>query len=486
MADHVRSPSPNPSSLCLFLCPMHLCHGWRQYRYITRYLFVFALACSLLFTLCLHLQFERTTNKPKVPLLGHDSHAYPPLHLFIPVNQPSLLFCKSLASAIINTYPPPILINFNTTYAKPKLAHGAKLAGMAEYLRNPRQLGPGTEKTTWETDLVLFADGFDIWYQLPSDVLIRRYTYFRTNVKGSGWTSKAPAPAPVIFGADKRCWPNKSNSPPCKLAPESCLPKDAYGADTTDKVIGKSSYKRFRPRYLNSGTVLGEWASMREVYVKAAKEAADRVRIGKEVLSDQGVLADVWGEDLERDELNRKRTGTDEGSVRDNVRSMGIVLDYESRLFQTMTHSHDDVKWNMVNTHPTAGDRDMDLSSDIYTAPLPPVLQLATNLVSNTIAALVHFNGPKFPLGSEKKPGWWGRMWWFNLFPEVTDIIGRGRVAKMFFEGRIERARGADAGVAGAGVGQVGGVWTDKGEWIEWEEICGKWDFVGTGGVWGI
>ncbi|KAF8418605.1 hypothetical protein EV426DRAFT_513501, partial [Tirmania nivea] len=338
------------------------------------------------------------------------------LHLFIPVNQPGLLFCKSLASAIINTYPPPILINFNTTYAKPKLAHGAKLAGMAEYLRNPPHGGPGVGKQptgNWETDLVLFADGFDIWYQLPADVLIRRYAHFRTNVKGSGWTSSAPAPAPVIFGADKQCWPNKSDSPPCKLAPESTLPKDAYGVDTTDKVIGDSGYKKFRPRFLNSGTVFGEWGSMREVYGKAANKAADRVKAGTEVLSDQGVLADVWGEDLERDELNQKLAAIGEDSVRDNVRGMGMIMDYESRLFQTMTHSHDDVKWNMVNATPAAADWGFDLSSNLYPAPLAPALQLATNLVTNNIATLVHFNGPKFPLGSEEEPGWFGRMWWF-------------------------------------------------------------------------
>jgi len=357
---------------------------------------------------------------------------------------------------------------------------------MAEYLRVPPKTGPGIGKKpagNWETDLVLFADGFDIWYQLPADVLIRRYAHFHTNVKGSGWTSGTPAPAPIIFGADKQCWPNTSDSPPCKLAPESTLPNDAYGADTTDKVIGDSGYKKFRPRYLNAGTVFGEWGSMMEVYSKAAKKAADRMRAGEEVLSDQGVLADVWGEDLVLDELNKQKPATGgEGSVR----GMGMVMDYESRLYQTMTHSHDDVKWNMVNTTPTAGDRDMDLSSNLYPAPLPPVLQLATNLVSNTIAALVHFNGPKFPLGSEDKPGWWGRMWWFNLFPEVTDVKGKGRTAKMFFERHIERVRSAGAGVASAGLGQVGGVWTDQGEWMEWEEICGKWDFVGTGGVWGI
>ena len=117
----------------------------------------------------------------------------------------------------------------------------------------------------------------------------------RTNKKGSGWTSSAPAPAPVIFGADKQCWPDQSHSPPCKLAPESTLPKNAYGTHTTDEIIRGSGYKKFRPRLLNSGAVIGEWGSMREVYGKAARQVADRVKTGAKVLSDQGVWLTFGG-----------------------------------------------------------------------------------------------------------------------------------------------------------------------------------------------
>ena len=67
-------------------------------------------------------------------------------------------------------------------------------------------------------------------------------------------------------------------------------------------------------------------------------------------------MADVWGDNLERGKLNKERAATGEGNVCDIVRGMGMVVDHESRLFQTMTHSHDDVKWNMVNTTSTAGD----------------------------------------------------------------------------------------------------------------------------------
>jgi len=117
-------------------------------------------------------------------------------------------------------------------------------------------------------------------------------------------------------------------------------------------------------------------------------------------------------------------------------------VDHESRLFQTMTHSHDDVKWNMVNTTSTAGGWGFNLSGSLYPAMLPPALARATNLVSNNVAALVHFNGPKFPLGDEEKPGW---MWLFHLFPEVTDVNRRCQTGKKSFGRHIEMVRGAEA-----------------------------------------
>ena len=46
-------------------------------------------------------------------------------------------------------------------------------------------------------------------------------------------------------------------------------------------------------------------------------------------------------------------------------------------------------------------------------------------------------------------------MWWLNLFPKVTDVMGH---TGKFSERHIEMVRGAEAG---AGVWGVGGVWAD-------------------------
>ena len=261
-----------------------------------------------------------------------------------------------------------------------------------------------------------------------------------------------------------------------------------YGVNQTDN--DPAGY-RVRPRYLNSGTVLGGWREVRKVY-----ERAKKVGEGKrgKVWSDQGVLAEVWGGEVER--KMRESTDEKESRERDGGKGLGIVMDYESELFMTMTHAHGDLKWGRVNITTS-----VDINSDLYLARthLPALLPnqlelfLAQNIISNSTPALLHFNGMKFPLGNNKDTGWWDRMWWFNLPSKVMSNEDRGRTAKQLFERHVEMVRRWGDGVdynndkveAKAGR-KYGGVWTDKGVWMEWGEVCGEWDFVGRGGVWGV
>ncbi|KAF8421370.1 hypothetical protein EV426DRAFT_509622, partial [Tirmania nivea] len=311
---------------------------------------------------------------------GNSSNS-PRLHLLIPVTGPSLLFCKSFASAILNSYPPPILINFNSTFSNPAFARGAKLAGIADYLSDPLLPPTSPNPIDIDSDVVLITDGFDVWFQLPPPLLLHRYiAHF--------------PPGAVVFGADKLCWPNTASSAACRLPPESTLPNDVYGVNQTDNDPG--GY-RVRPRYLNSGTVLGGWRGVREIYKRAKELGEGR---GGKVWSDQGVLAEVWGGELEREQMKESE--------------LAMVMDYESRLFMTMTHAHEDLQWEIVNITTSA-----DINSDLYLTRthLPTLLHnelfLAKNIISNSTPALLHFNGMKFPLGNNKDAGWWNRMWWF-------------------------------------------------------------------------
>lgn len=437
----------------------------RQLRSCNRHAIFIPLACCLVLTIHLFINlrnggFGTGITKMALPRA---------LHLLIPLTSPSLLFCKSLASSILSGYPPPILINFNVTYSKPALARGAKILGIASYLQEP--------VLPYETsDLVLIADGFDIWYQLPPDILSHRY--FESFPSHS-----------VVFGADKLCWPNPPDSPPCRLAPQSTLPKDSYGPET-DK--DSSGYK-VRPRFLNSGTVLGEWTSVENVYSRGAEIARSK---GEGLHSDQGVLAEVWGEELVQ-VLEDPNRGRDTQITDGDKYNITMVMDYESLLFMTMTHSHDDLIWGWKNV--TDNPNTESRYSGLPINSSPPTLStsadindqrlwLATNSISQHTPVLLHFNGWKFPLGDENSAGWWDRMWWFHPpGPESSISTEVQQMAKDIFVAHIAAVRAGDIDTPGWALfdGKFGGAWADSGQWLDWSELCGESDFIGKGGVWG-
>ncbi|KAI5797531.1 hypothetical protein DFH27DRAFT_625985 [Peziza echinospora] len=431
----------------------------------------------------------------------------PQLHLLIPLTTPNLRFCKSLASAILNNYPPPILINFNATYSNPALARGGKLRGISNYLRagagkgqqahhshHNQQNVNGIQWSIRKTeDYVLIVDGFDVWFQLPPSVLLTRFLH----------SQKATSPrTKVLFGADKACWPNAKSSDACTLAPESPLPKDVYGSNTDrdprDYLI--------RPRWLNSGTIIGTWSDVGKVYEDAVQRISTRT---SGVWSDQGVLADVWGAQQRR----RKDRGMTTSQIEMDPMDYGIAVDGGSELFMTMTHSHKDLTWldiqHQINDSNIIGSASPSLEQAIpelqqmnkdaqheqrrrLVSTYPwlsangqsreNTLHLARNIIANTTPPVLHFNGEKFPL--EK---WWGRMWWFHLASESK--------AGMMMKKHIEKVRGYLAGSRRPEDGSeiekdlvklsFGGAWTDQGEWLDWddEQLCGPFDKE-EGGIW--
>ena len=90
--------------------------------------------------------------------------------LLVPATSSNPDLCKLLLSAQILKYPTPILINYGATeFEDPYVQHLAKVEGILKYLDN---LGASGE---FGEDLVLVVDGYDLWFQLPAEVLLRRY-----------------------------------------------------------------------------------------------------------------------------------------------------------------------------------------------------------------------------------------------------------------------------------------------------------------------
>ncbi|KAK7207827.1 hypothetical protein BZA70DRAFT_26920 [Myxozyma melibiosi] len=324
------------------------------------------------------------------------------VHMLTPSTTINQLVCKSLFSSALNNYPHPILINFEHKVRDEFEAHFLKLTSIHEYLDSD---------DVEEDDLVLIFDAFDVWYQLDFQILINRYYEMQAKEEANKGADYAES---AVFGADKGCWPNAPTSDACTKVPQSTLADDVYGPGTDKSAMGF----RNRPRWLNSGTIMGPVPVVREVFNRAVKATHNAFN------SDQFVLAEIWAQF-----------------------DLPIILDYESYLFQTLTHSHSDVVFlyqeqiepGQVISGPVVDPLTKDKSTDggrtnsnpidsfnvLDNTPLAltPFLNgtrrqrmwrlsnhhTAWNRVSGNVPAILHLNGDKSCLNT-----WWHKMWWVH------------------------------------------------------------------------
>ena len=464
----------------------------------------------------------------------------PSFHLLIPASEPNPDLCKTLLSSFLLDYPPPTLINFGKVFSGEgeNGSHAGKIRGVYEYLKDQKQVS--------DDDLVLITDGYDAWFQLPPEVMIRRYHILIREVnerlqRKYGMITHEPREhgstatvqkyvQNIVFGADKLCWPNAAEDAACAAVPPSTIATNVYGAGTDQDPEGFQN----RPRYLNSGTIIGPVADIRVMYEWAFKKAEAQHRSG---LGDQFVFAEIFGEqEFQREAMRRSSQGAggrwldwlaeslgnsvSPFSANKTINSLsstpgqryefGIGLDYESRLFQTMTHSTSDIEFLYYNdsrllshiqeTHRPSNLHPLLLTADIarvkspmsisgnksedftggflfplsYTLDMLPdkltweEVPLATNLFAPSIPPLLHFNGDKSLLST-----WWPSMW---FYPYSRALLRR----------YIRSTQGPAAAQAADTGGQdwwdmrggKGGVWTDKETWMDWGDICNNTEAI--------
>ncbi|KAI4089456.1 MAG: hypothetical protein LQ344_005370 [Seirophora lacunosa] len=462
----------------------------------------------------------------------------PSFHLLVPATESNSNLCKTLLSSFVLAYPPPTLINYGKKFdgdSWDKGTHTGKIRGVYDYLSNKDKVA--------DDDMVLVIDGYDIWFQLPPVIMIKRYHQLVHEAtvrlrRRYGTEPKEPEGAEtrtevaakysqsVVFGADKLCWPNSVDDPACAAIPYSTLPKDAYGPLTDTDSEGFLN----RPRFLNSGTVMGPVKDVRAIYEVAVRKVEEENR---GTIGDQFVFAEIFGEQEYQRETQRQSTqgaggrwyewlsnalGASDSLLAANqtIKNMtvvpgrryefGIGLDYESKMFQTMTHSANDVEFityndtalfpGIIEKHPNLKQTPFALPVDIqkahgpfwYSSPgnhslepkdslllphsdylddLPERIDwydapLATNLYSPSVPTLLHINGDKAPLND-----WWPSMWYH---PYSRALVRR-------YIRSTQTRKAAQAAAAGGQTwwdmrGGRGGVWTDNAEWKSWNEVC--------------
>ncbi|GAB7344083.1 hypothetical protein MBLNU457_1990t1 [Dothideomycetes sp. NU457] len=192
------------------------------------------------------------------------------LHFLLPASNRDINLCKTLLTTTVLDYPVPTLTAWEETYDTGYLlgggSHVAKISKVLEYLN--------TIPTTEDDDLVLIADAYDIWFQLPKDVLVSRYRDMITfgndqiHTRLGSSASKQGISAQIVFAAGKRCAPNQPHTIACYPLPDSPIDDNIYGGNT-DTIMGWNKYSSNKQRYLNSGYIIGPIGHVKKMFVKA-------------------------------------------------------------------------------------------------------------------------------------------------------------------------------------------------------------------------
>ncbi|KAF2159229.1 hypothetical protein M409DRAFT_71216 [Zasmidium cellare ATCC 36951] len=456
------------------------------------------------------------------------------LHLLIPASAPDPNFCKAVLSAGILGYPAPVIIDVDEGS---DAGLYTKLSGVKNYLKKL--------DTSHDEDLVLLVDGYDIFMQSRPQTLIDRY--FGINVNADeriatqlkGAAEDNDIRQEIIFGAQKRCWPWSETDPACYAMPPSSLPKDIYGPNT-DTDIGNelNPYIKFRPRYLNSGVVLGSVRAMKKLF----SQALEILQYEANMLSDQHIFShilgdqELWREAIRRDSLsgheklldtikdfvpNTKFNTTHLDLVRikaamrkEKSYEFHIGLDYASELGLSTVFAEDETAWltwsntnqllqadQTLNITPSASQL-QNLSTDISTT-LPPFwtfnvekslqrwkpwtdIPLFTNIPTGVVPAIIHHNAHRE--GREAlRHTWWPETWFYTSARILYDAWVYEPLAPIAFSG------GRDWWPAEKWKGGAKN-WTRKADGMKWEEqwvrfesVCGEFheEVFGDGrGVW--
>ncbi|CAL3963293.1 unnamed protein product [Diplocarpon coronariae] len=438
----------------------------------------------------------------------------PKFHLLVPAHKATANLCRTLLSASVLGYPPPIMINYRgpIDYERPGV----------DVIRSTFSFLTGKEAHI--DDLVLVVEE-DAWFQLPPEVMINRF--FQGNrdasaqlldkygrLKNSNGTRIPKYQRPqrynqtVLFASMKQC-SNEPGDPACHSVPHSPLPANVCGPETDINPDRKHNCAR----YMSSSMIMGRVADLRPIY-KRASEMLEFEDVGKK--GSQYVFSQIFGEQEYVRTLSRSTSGSLPAwwiwlsalfskaadppisalSIPLNAEQnyeFGIGLDYTSSIFQDMKDSTEDVQV-VTFDHDARFNRPIRLPSDLLAAPLPYSLNQAVESPSNTNLPLTELDDvpplnttwSAVPLAantiiasssvpaslafrgsdSNKLEDSWAKMWFHNSSRALL---------RQYIRTPNNPLKGGDDSWWDARRGK-GGVWTDRGEWLGWKGVCSAFD----------
>ncbi|KAJ4290817.1 hypothetical protein N0V90_010012 [Kalmusia sp. IMI 367209] len=363
-------------------------------------------------------------------------------------NDPNV--CRLLLSAAVLSYPPAVLLDWHGEGEYNAADdHLAKIRGPLRYF--------DTLPASSDDDLILLVDGYDVVFQLGPDVLLQRYheTIKASNALleeqyGAEHVKKYGTYNTILYGPDVLCYPIDFRRPACWLVPEPTLPHDAFGPET-DK-----NMEHTRPRWLNSGTMLGPIRDVRTLFQATMDKVSktwDPDFYGRN--SDQMYLADVWAEQeyVRMTSTGKNATFPLPDAVPDDVKpniwmpdikdkkkaEQHVGIDYQSRMFQTVAGYYDILRWDTFTQARIFNDSvgapyTLSLPDDIIRSKAPyralnkwgwgnawlkrrswKDVSLGINTVTRNVFPIIHFTGEK-----HYRDKWWERMW---FFPQAKKLL---------------------------------------------------------------
>lgn len=189
------------------------------------------------------------------------------LHIGVFATSGNYHLCQLHISAALMGYPAFTLINWQDPEDKDAMKqHAAKIEGAIRYIDSI----PAEQ----QDELVFLVDGYDMWFQLPHEYILKRYHELVAEAHqrhideyGQALVAEHNIKTTVIFGPDKECAPGGMDAPGCWAVPESLMHPLAFGPETDHTKSTQS-----RPRWLNSGTIIGPAREIRDILIAAAEE----------------------------------------------------------------------------------------------------------------------------------------------------------------------------------------------------------------------
>lgn len=290
------------------------------------------------------------------------------MHVVLPASTTSPRFCRSLSILLINNYEPTI-INWNG-----ESHHSSKIFKLLEYLerntsaKHEQLLDLPPQCTEERGDIVISMDAYDVLTQRSLDSVIEQFEQVS---------------AKIVYSAEKGCHPPGEDW--CKQVPDSPLQHNYYGPKTDGEDLRYS-----RPRFLNSGFVIGYAKDLLNLYSDVAASATSTSRQGN-FKADQSIFGPIYVSELYNMTLDWIGTmSTPYFLYEEEIGPQPIPIDNPAH---NNSFLQNEVPWSLFNR------------------------------VTGQFPAFIHFNGNKNHMDDQWRQLWWGGGQGIPVMQRINDYL---------------------------------------------------------------